>query len=333
MGPKTKRTSGASGRGRQQIPIMEDSQSEMEEEPEQTEEEKRIVRQDIRTIYEKLMAGRDKFSAADENREFAAILAEAKNVVSKVKGTQEAIEDAKMFRLLCATVKEMSEDTNTNEKKFHVDEYSQNLARWMNASTADNGTSIRVTKLQLVSLGRRLTQNFRRAPTLKFVLGALETEQGAVKERKQRCKASNTRATATKTSIIEKSEASEQKTYSLVKSTKEILSDAYKANGKKPVNYFQFVIDPDSFGNTVENMFHVSFAVKDRSVRLSVDEEIGLPVLEPLRGGKGVGDDEETTKNQAIISISYQDWKDLKEALQIHQPAIVHDEKLRRSLT
>ena len=55
---------------------------------------------------------------------------------------QEAIEDAKMFRQLCAVVKDMSEDANTNEKQFHVDEYSQNLGRYMNA-TMDPQNNVR----------------------------------------------------------------------------------------------------------------------------------------------------------------------------------------------
>ena len=37
-----------------------------------------------------------------------------------------------------------------------------------------------------------------------------------------------------------------------------------------------------SFGNTVENMFHVSFLVKQRVVQLSIDDSIGVPVLEPV---------------------------------------------------
>ena len=36
--------------------------------------------------------------------------------------------------------------------------------------------------------------------------------------------------------------------------------------GKRRVHYFRFLVDPDSFAHTVENMFHFSFLIK---VRLS----------------------------------------------------------------
>ena len=32
----------------------------------------------------------------------------------------------------------------------------------------------------------------------------------------------------------------------------------------KPICYFEFIMDPDSFGHTIENMFYVSFLVKVR---------------------------------------------------------------------
>ena len=67
--------------------------------------------------------------------------------------------------------------------------------------------------------------------------------------------------------------------------TKKCLDELYLKNKKTPVCYFTFVIDPDHFGKTVENMFHVSFLVKQRQTVLSIGEN-GLPVLEPIIGRK-----------------------------------------------
>ena len=42
-----------------------------------------------------------------------------------------------------------------------------------------------------------------------------------------------------------------------------------------------------------------------------MDDEVGLPFLEPVSGGRGGGGDEEVVKNQAVISISYQVWENI----------------------
>ena len=93
------------------------------------------------------------------------------------------------------------------------------------------------------------------------------------------------------------------------------------------------MIDPESFGTTVENMFHVSFLVKQRSVQLSVCPDIELPVLQPVSASRAGddGDGEAAGKEQAIISLSYDDWEQLVEALDIKTAAIVHDEELRKA--
>ena len=35
-----------------------------------------------------------------------------------------------------------------------------------------------------------------------------------------------------------------------------ILNQVYRSNGKKPVDYFKFVIDPESFGNNTNHDYH-----------------------------------------------------------------------------
>lgn len=43
------------------------------------------------------------------------------------------------------------------------------------------------------------------------------------------------------------------------------------------VNMFRFIINPDSFAQTVENMFYLSFLIRDGKV--SIENETGEPIL------------------------------------------------------
>ena len=71
----------------------------------------------------------------------------------------------------------------------------------------------------------------------------------------------------------------------------------FKEAGKKPVNYFKFVLNPDCFGTSIENMFHVSFLVKEgkADADISVCGETGLPFITPKSKKK---DEEEEKKTQ-----------------------------------
>ncbi len=46
---------------------------------------------------------------------------------------------------------------------------------------------------------------------------------------------------------------------------------------KQPINFFEFIINPESFGQTVENLFYLSFLVRDGKV--NIDDESGQPIL------------------------------------------------------
>lgn len=54
-----------------------------------------------------------------------------------------------------------------------------------------------------------------------------------------------------------------------------------EAQERGPVNFFKLVINPDDFGQTVENVFYASFLIKDGTAGIHVDEN-GLIIIRKL---------------------------------------------------
>jgi len=293
----------------------------------QDDYEKRKVRQKLRCIKEKFDDYRNNDNDTKDAK-FRELIDESREIISEVKGPSEAIEDAKIFAEICRIIREMSEDTSTNERKFIPSDFCTALARTYGAAQV-GGDAYRFNRNNLIRLGEEAIVLMRRAPTFKFVLGTLNTEEkvGEVKER-QRPAARRGRdkiAAPTKTAVIHQSQTTEAKTDNFVKQTRKYLEDAYAKNGQKPVCYFRFVINPDpdeGFCKTVENMFHVSFLVKQRIVKLAVGSN-GLPNLEPLNQGDDDEDEEEIKSDQAVITICMADWEELKTNLKVKKPVII----------
>ncbi|KAL7913545.1 Nse4 C-terminal domain-containing protein [Trichoderma velutinum] len=96
------------------------------------------------------------------------------------------------------------------------------------------------------------------------------------------------------------------------------------------IDLMRFVVNPKSFGQTIENLFYVSFLIRDGRVEIDFDEH-GLPALAPVDRER---DDTEairqaTSKHQAILSMDMETWQDIIDTMGITEPMIEH----RRELT
>ena len=99
----------------------------------------------------------------------------------------------------------------------------------------------------------------------------------------------------------------------------------YQQNDHEAIWYFQFVIDPDDFGSTVENIFYVSFLVKEGKVRIFYDEETHLPKIQPMKKKRDPSmapADNLANKKQVIVPFTMADWQKHIRAMNITEPMI-----------
>ena len=88
------------------------------------------------------------------------------------------------------------------------------------------------------------------------------------------------------------------------------------------VPLFDFVVNPESFGQTVENMFYVSFLIKEGSAGLDFDSR-GMPVLR-IAEQKPLQERHNLPKNQAVFTLDFDMWKEIVESCGITKSIIPH---------
>jgi len=120
------------------------------------------------------------------------------------------------------------------------------------------------------------------------------------------------------------------------------LMDRYGITKDGGIAFFKFVINPHSFGQTIENMFYVSFLIRDGKIGVTIDDR-GLPTLSMLLTPthichqtdqyldfpevSGTAKGHETAKHQAVLALDMQQWEELIDLFDIKEPLIRHREE------
>jgi len=66
--------------------------------------------------------------------------------------------------------------------------------------------------------------------------------------------------------LIEKVEEGSE----MVNKTNKFLNRYFKNNQCKPISFFHLVLDPNDFGHTIENIYHVSFLIRDGLAAITI---------------------------------------------------------------
>ncbi|TVY83934.1 EP300-interacting inhibitor of differentiation [Lachnellula suecica] len=106
----------------------------------------------------------------------------------------------------------------------------------------------------------------------------------------------------------------------------EKILDRHGISGDGDLALLKFIINPYSFGQTVENMFYVSFLIRDGKAGIKTGDN-GMPYLTIPEGGGGNKAHSGQSKHQAVLALDMAEWKEAIELFDIKEPMIRHREE------
>ncbi|KAK7005620.1 Non-structural maintenance of chromosomes element 4 [Favolaschia claudopus] len=243
--------------------------------PDQDPEERRVVRKGYRSLaktVEEHQHNLNDYSA----QQLTDQVKKADELFNKVKGPQEATLDSAFLLMASNMGAQKARAMKSGSGSFDVDDFVTKLLTFMGGvkhldATDSDGEDVEMdgTPLQWDRIGRKALAKSRRVPALGFMLGPLSIEQKTRKITKreafQKDKADMKKPQEIKEEDIARAE---NETTKNVATLETLLTEE-----EGPVNLFEFVINPDDFAQSVENIFYLSFLIRDGKVAMETQDD------------------------------------------------------------
>ncbi|KAI8056378.1 Nse4 C-terminal-domain-containing protein [Thamnidium elegans] len=287
--------------------IVEKGTDREEYDPKQCEEERRELRIKYRQLTEEALEKRRELVAQDSGDGLLRFVSKSNVLFKNVKNTQEAVLDSK-FLVLASDLN--SQKTQSIQIGDSVEVNLDELVAKVITFSSEGPNHIADTCLDWELIGQKASTFGKRVHTMDFMLGPLSFQRKELK-RTRTGKLTKNKEDLVMPTKLKESDIKEQEneTSNNVNTIYQILSQV------GPVNYFKFVTNPESFSQTVENIFYVSFLARSGVVGIST--ETGQPILD-LRDAPNVTSIEDVVnKKQIIMGIDIKDWNDIVKTFKI----------------
>ncbi|KAH8828493.1 Nse4 C-terminal-domain-containing protein [Flagelloscypha sp. PMI_526] len=300
---------------------MPDVEMEMVYNPDQDLEERRRLRKSYRTLAKTAEDQRDNpddYSASEITEQ----VKKADALFSKVRGPQEATLDSSFLLTASSMGAQRARNLKSGSTAFDVDEFIATLVTFMASSSEDrippeDGESDLADDVHLDwhRIGRKSLARSRRVPSMGFMLGPLSIEQKQKQQARrikyEKNKEDMTRPQELKEDDIQKSEN---------ETSKNVAELAALLETTGSINLFKFTINPNDFAQSVENMFHLSFLIRDGKVAMQYED--GEPMI--FLCGEPTEEDyaNDLKKQQIIFEFDMATWRRAMEVFEIKTPII-----------
>ncbi|XP_069835154.1 non-structural maintenance of chromosomes element 4 homolog A [Dendropsophus ebraccatus] len=312
----------------------EDNDVSQNLEAEQDDGNRRQIRHHYRELMQSMYEHREDMLSTRSNK-LTDTLQAANQLFAEVSKPREAALDAQLLVLATNLGKEKANQLQADMTIFEPTSFAEDLLSFMGINRLENPESENdsedegYTKGYLGAdawqkLGSEADKYFKRTPTFHFMLGSFKTEPPVVRQKTDRQKRTS--------KVVEKSvmpaqlkkmeESHQEATEKEVERILGFLQTYFNEEPDTPISFFDFVVDPNSFARTVENIFHVSFIVRDGFARIKLDHD-KLPVIEPvIQESESQIDKENQPRYQGVICLSHQDWEEIVKSFEITEAMI-----------
>ncbi|XP_005048753.1 PREDICTED: non-structural maintenance of chromosomes element 4 homolog A isoform X1 [Ficedula albicollis] len=289
-----------------------------------------MIRSQYRELISTVQQNREAMLNSKSNR-LTEALEEANRLFDGVRRAREAALDAQFLVIASNIGKEKANELHSEMSAFDSTAFAEDLLTFMGVNRteveetddSEDASAVFLPSDAWKTMGEEATKYFRRAHTFHFLSGSFNSEPPVPKQRIERQKkASRGKAERAMPAQLKKMEESHQEaTEKEVERILGILQTHFENDPNTPISFFDFVIDPNSFARTVENMFHVSFLIRDGLAKIKMDED-ELPVIEPLKPSGAEEDSRAGARNQVVLSLDQKEWQEIIETFQIREAMI-----------
>lgn len=291
--------------------------------------QRRELRSRYRELIDTVQQNREDILSPSNNK-LTEVLEEANKLFKDVRQVREAALDAQFLVVATDLGKEKATQMFASND-FDPSIFAEHLLSFMGLNRLEdeeeeqqNGQAVDGYLPQDAwhRLARRAESCFSTAPSFHYMNGAFHVEPPPPKPRIERqLKASTKEVKRIMPTQLKKLEGSHQEaTEKEVERILGYLRSYHSDDPTSPISYYEFVIDPNSFSRTVENIFHTSFLIRDGLARMYLDD-FKLPCIEPIEE-EAMEDGDSSSRKQCIISFSPKMWKELIDAFEIRNPMI-----------
>ncbi|XP_049620456.1 non-structural maintenance of chromosomes element 4 homolog A [Suncus etruscus] len=298
----------------------------------------RQIRHQYRALINSVQQNReDILNASDKLTE---VLEEANTLFNGVSRAREAVLDAQFLVLASDLGKEKAKQLRSDLSSFDMLRYVETLLTHMGVNPLEaeelvrdeDGSEVEFIVYDSWKISGKTAENtFNKTHTFHFLLGSIQGEAPVPKPRADRQRKVHTseEQRAMPAQLKRMEESHQEATEKEVERILGLLQTYFHEDPDTPMSFFDFVIDPHSFPRTVENIFHVSFIIRDGFARIRLDQD-RLPIIEPVNDENERSEQNTQIRNQGIIALSYRDWEEIVKTFEISEPVIASSQSHQR---